>query len=69
MAYRWYCSWENGQSSWEDSDRCRGHCRVLYTTEKQAERAADAHASRHEHHGCVHVERVDGRRFRGWKVV
>jgi hypothetical protein len=69
MAYRWYCVWENGASSWEDSDKCRSHCKVLYSTEKKAEQAADAHAWRFGHNGYINVERIDGRRFKGWKIV
>lgn len=68
MAYRWYCTWENGASSWEDSDKCRGHCKILYSTEKQAEQAADAHANKYGHYGSYYVEKVDRRRYRGWKI-
>ncbi|HUS89149.1 MAG TPA: hypothetical protein VMW91_07250 [Desulfosporosinus sp.] len=79
MAYRWYCTWENGASSWEDSARCIAHCKVLYSTEAKAVSAA----KKHKHYGeivdCgyfsrepynpVRVSKVDGRRFKGWKIV
>jgi hypothetical protein len=68
MAYRWYCTWENGAFNWNDFERCLSHCKILYSTMKQAQRAANAHASKYGHHGHVYVEKVDRRRYRDWKI-
>ena len=76
MAWRWYCTWHNDAGSWEDYASCRGHCKVLYKTEKKARTAA----KQHQHYGVfwgrrgnydnpVHVVEVDGRRWKGWKIV
>jgi len=79
MVYRWYCNWHNCASNWADEERCLGHCRVLFKTYKAAKNAAKRHvhwmnsgsAYRNQLtiYNPVMVEKVDGRRFKGYRIV
>lgn len=50
----WQCCWENGASSWQDSEKCRAGSKKP-VSEVAAKQAAGAHENRTGHHGRVHV--------------
>lgn len=46
--YGWYCSWDNGASSWKDHDVCCGRSRYWYKDKKEAEKRARSHEYYHK---------------------
>lgn len=67
--YRWYCSWESLAVSWDDSQACLASSKVMWRNKKKAEKAANRHESSCNHRGFTIVQKVDGRKFKGFKII
>lgn len=55
----WFCGWENGSSSWKDSERCLSCSRKPLSIEKDAQEALERHQNRTGHYSkSGHVRKL-----------
>jgi len=63
--YVWFCGWENGASSWIDSERCTACSRKPVKTKEAAQKALDAHLSRTGHYSSAnHIRKLE--KYKRW---